>query len=111
MSHPEALVLPQASLHVPPAPRHHHRARKPGIFPLFAGVLENCLIVYLDDLIVVSKDLDSHLQKLSLVFQKLAKADLKVSLQNVNSLNHALSLLDMSLKELAFTLLILKSLL
>ncbi len=36
--------------------------------------------MYLDDLIVVSKDLDSHLQKLSLVFQKLTQADLKVKL-------------------------------
>ncbi len=47
---------------------------------LFAGVTGNGLFVYLDDLIVVSKDLDSHLEKLSLVFQKLTQADLKVKL-------------------------------
>ncbi len=78
---------------------------------LFAGVIGNGLIAYFDDLIVASKDLDSHLKKLLLVLQKLAQADRKVNLLNVNSLNHALSLLDMSLKELAFTLLNLKSLL
>ncbi len=36
--------------------------------------------MYLDDLIVVSKDLDSHLQMHSLVFQKLTQASLKVKL-------------------------------
>ncbi len=41
---------------------------------LFAGVIVNGLFAYLDDLIVVSKYLDSHLQKLSLVFQKLTQA-------------------------------------
>ncbi len=40
----------------------------------------NSLFVYLDDLIDVSKDLGSHLQKLSLVFQKLTQAGLKVKL-------------------------------
>ncbi len=36
--------------------------------------------MFLDDLIIVSKDLDSHLQKLSLVFQKLTLAGIKVKL-------------------------------
>ncbi len=36
--------------------------------------------MYLDDLIVAAKDLDSHLQKLSLVFQKLTQAGLKEKL-------------------------------
>ncbi len=76
---------------------------------LFAGVIGNGLFVYLDDLIVVSKDLDSRLQKLSLVLQNLTQAGLKVKL--TNSLNHALSFLDISLMEMVFTLLILKSLL
>ncbi len=44
---------------------------------LFSGVIGKDLFVYLDDLIVVSKDLDSHLQQLSLVFQKLTQAGLK----------------------------------
>ncbi len=47
---------------------------------VFAGVIGNGLSVYLDDIIVVSKDLDSHLQNLSLVFQKLTQAGLKVKL-------------------------------
>ncbi len=47
---------------------------------LFGGVIGNGLFVYLDDLIFVSKDIDSHLQKLSLVFQKLTQAGLKVKL-------------------------------
>ncbi len=47
---------------------------------LFAGVIGNGLFVSLDDLIVVSKDLDSHLEKLSLVFQNLTQAGLKVKL-------------------------------
>ncbi len=47
---------------------------------LFAGVIGNSLLVYLDDLIVVSEDLNSHLKKLSLVFQKLTQAGLKVKL-------------------------------
>ncbi len=47
---------------------------------LFAGVVGKGLHVYLDDLIVVSKDLNSHLQQLSLIFQKLTQAGLKVKL-------------------------------
>ncbi len=44
---------------------------------LFSGNIGKGLFVYLDDLIVVSKDLDSHLQQLFLVFQKLTQAGLK----------------------------------
>ncbi len=47
---------------------------------LFARVIGNNLFVYLYDLIVVSKDLESHLKKLSLVFQKLTQAGLNVKL-------------------------------
>ncbi len=47
---------------------------------LFAGAIGNGLFADLDDLIVVSKDLGSHLKKLSLVLQKLTKAGLKVKL-------------------------------
>ncbi len=47
---------------------------------LFAGVVGKGLHMFLDDLIVVSKDLDSHLQQLSLIFQKLTQAGLKVKL-------------------------------
>ncbi len=44
---------------------------------LFSGVIGKGLFVYLDVLIVVSKDLDNHLQQLSLVFQKFTQAGLK----------------------------------
>ncbi len=47
---------------------------------LFSGVKGKALFVYFDDFIVVSKDLDSHLQQLSLVFQKLTQAGLKAKL-------------------------------
>ncbi len=47
---------------------------------LFSGVIGNGLFVYLDDLIVVSKDLDSHLQQFFLVFQKLPQSGLKAKL-------------------------------
>ncbi len=47
---------------------------------LFSGVIGKGLFVYLDYLIVVSKDLDSHRQQLSLVFQKLTQAGLKAKL-------------------------------
>ncbi len=47
---------------------------------LFSGVIGKGLFVYLDDLIVVSKDLNSHLQQLSLVFQKLTQVGLKAKL-------------------------------
>ncbi len=47
---------------------------------LFYGVIGKGLFVYLDYLIVVSRDLDTHFQQLSLVFQKLTQAGLKVKL-------------------------------
>ncbi len=47
---------------------------------LFSGVIGKGLFVYHDDLIVVSKDLKSHLQHLSLVFKKLTQAGLKAKL-------------------------------
>ncbi len=55
---------------------------------LFAGVIVNGLFVYLDDLIVVSKDLGSLLKKLSLVFQKLTQTGLKVKLTNSLKVTH-----------------------
>ncbi len=50
------------------------------LLPFFSCVIGKCLFVYLDDLIVVSKDLDRHLQQLSLVIQKLTQTGLKVKL-------------------------------
>ncbi len=47
---------------------------------LFSGVVGKGLFVCLDDLIVVSKDLHSHLQQLSLHFQKFTEAGRKAKL-------------------------------
>ncbi len=47
---------------------------------LFAGVIGNGLFVYLDDLIVVSKDLESHFRNFDLVFSWLRETGLKANL-------------------------------
>ncbi len=47
---------------------------------LFSSVIGKGWLVFLDDLIVVSKDLESHFQQLFLVFQKLKQAGLKAKL-------------------------------
>ena len=47
---------------------------------IFQGLIGDGLFVYLDDLILVSRDLDSHLTKLALVLQKFADAGLKLNL-------------------------------
>ena len=52
----------------------------------FQRVMETCLgdlnlhcyIIYLDDIVIFSKDLTSHLERLEVVFQKLEKAGLKL---------------------------------
>ncbi len=46
----------------------------------FSVLIGKGLFVYLDDRIVVSKDLVNYFQQLSLVFQKLTKAGLKAKL-------------------------------
>ncbi len=61
---------------------------------LFAGVVGKGLHVYLDDLIVVSNDLDSHLQQLSLIFQKLTQAGLKVKLTKCEFLKSRIEFLE-----------------
>ncbi len=60
---------------------------------LFSGVIGKGLFVYLDDLIIVSKDLDSHLQQLSLVFHKLTQADLKAKLTKCEFLKSCIEFL------------------
>ena len=47
---------------------------------LFQGLIGDGLFVYLDDLILVSKDVDSHFNKLSLVLQKFIEAGLKLNI-------------------------------
>ncbi len=48
---------------------------------LFSGIIGDGLFVYLDDLIVVSPDTDSHFEKLKLVLDRLHDAKLKLNLQ------------------------------
>lgn len=47
---------------------------------MFVGIIVKGFFVYLDYLIIVSKDSDSHLQKLALVFHRLTQFGLKVTL-------------------------------
>ncbi len=58
-----------------------------------SGVTNKGLFVYLDDLIVVFKDLDTHLQQLSLVFQKLTQTGLKAKLTKCKFLKSRIELL------------------
>ncbi len=60
---------------------------------LFSGAIGKGLFVYLDDLIVVSEDFDSHLQQLSLVSQKLTQAGLKAKLTKCEFLKSRIELL------------------
>ncbi len=64
-------------LHLPMGLRNGPLTFQRIVNTLFSGVIGKGLSVFLDDLIVVSKDLDSHLQLLCLVFQKLIQAGLK----------------------------------
>ena len=58
----------------------------------FTRLMDMCLgdlnlhwcIIYLDDIVIFSKDLASHLERLEAVFQKLEEAGLKLNLQNVS---------------------------
>ncbi len=60
---------------------------------LFSGVIGKCLFVHLDDFNVVSKDLDSHHQQLSLVFRKLTEAVLKTKLTKCEFLKSSIEFL------------------
>ncbi len=55
---------------------------------LFSGLIGNGICCHLDDLIIVSKDLESHLHKLDLVFTKLEETGLKAKLSKRNFLKH-----------------------
>ncbi len=60
---------------------------------LFADVIGNGLFVYLVDLIVVSKDIDSHFKKISIVFQKLTQAGFREKITKCELLNSRIEFL------------------
>ena len=60
---------------------------------LFQGLIGDGLFVYLDDLILVSKDLDTHFQKLSLVLQKFTEAGLKLNITKCQFLRNRIEFL------------------
>lgn len=43
------------------------------------SVLRECVFVYIDDLLVVSADFDTHLERLKLVAESLRKANLTIN--------------------------------
>ncbi len=60
---------------------------------LFSALIGNGMFCYLDDLIIVSKDLESHLHKLDLVFTKLKEAGLKAKLSKYDFLKSRIEFL------------------
>ncbi len=52
------------------------------------------MFCYLDDLIIVSKDLENHLHKLDLVFTKLEEAGLKAKLSKCDFLKSRIVVVD-----------------
>ncbi len=60
---------------------------------LFSGLIGNGMFCYLDDLIIVSRDLESHLHKLDLVFTKLQEAGLKAKLSKCDFLKSRIEFL------------------
>ncbi len=60
---------------------------------LFSGLIGNGMFCYLDDLLIVSKDLESHLHKLDLVFTKLEEAGLKAKLSKCDFLKSRIEFL------------------
>ncbi len=63
------------------------------ISSLFSGLIGNGMFCYLDDLIIVSKDLESHLHKLDLLFTKLEEG-LKAKLSKCDFLESRIEFLD-----------------
>ncbi len=60
---------------------------------LFQGLIGDGLFVYLDDLILVSRDLESHFDKLDLVLQKFQEAGLKLNLSKCKFLRSRIEFL------------------
>ena len=60
---------------------------------VFHGILGNGVFAYLDDIIVVSQDMETHFQRLNDVLARLAHAGLKVKLSKCNFLRKRLTFL------------------
>lgn len=60
---------------------------------LFAGLLGDSVFAYLDDIIVCSKDIPTHLQKLQQVFERLQEAGLRVKLSKCDFLRSKIKFL------------------
>ncbi len=67
---------------------------QPTISGIGLTVIGKSFFVYLGDLIIVSKDLNSDLQQLSLVFQKLTQADFKAKLTKCEFLKSHIEFLE-----------------
>ncbi len=63
------------------------------ISSLFSGLIGSGMFCYLDDLIIVSKDLESHLHKLDLLSTKLQEAGLKAKLSKCDFLKSRIEFL------------------
>ncbi len=61
---------------------------------LFSGLIGNGMFCYLDDLIIVLKDLESQLHKLDLLFTKLEEAGLKAKLSKCDFIKSCIEFLS-----------------
>ncbi len=61
---------------------------------IFTGLLGKTVFAYLDDIIIASKDQESHLESLKLVLQKLEEAGLKAKLAKCEFLKAKINFLD-----------------
>lgn len=73
---------------------------------LFRRLIGSTLLVYLDDLIIMSQDVQTHFQNLEKVLAKLAEANLKIKLakcsflkQKINFLGHTVTPSGITLNE------------
>ncbi len=80
-------------LHLPMRLRNAPLTFQRMVNSLFLGLNGNGMFCYLDDLIIVSKDLESHLHKLDLVFTKLEEAGLKAKLSKCDFLKSRIEII------------------
>jgi hypothetical protein len=58
---------------------------------VMAGLLWDCCLVYLDDVIVFSRTFDEHLKRLAAVFDRLSKFSLKIKMSKCGLLRETFS--------------------